>query len=256
VKDNAMTKSPNNNTLMPNRTRSQRCTTAFTLIELLVVIAIIGILASLLLPALAQAREKARTANCVSNLKQVAVCINLYVDDWAGYMPPASVIDGASGQSITWPKTLGAYVPKLGPTATSRPNRMFICPSAIYPGVNKSDISLTYACTSAMLGPTASSPCCTAQEPRKQSTILTPIAETPLIVEGKRQSGENSSRSNFPWTAPYASTDLSSGGPGACFYLDFRHNDGMNILYCDGSVRITSFAQAKAKFTKSIWEGR
>lgn len=59
----------------------------FTLIELLVVIAIIAILAAMLLPALNKARQKARDAQCLNNLKQIAVYMNFYLDDNQGYAP-------------------------------------------------------------------------------------------------------------------------------------------------------------------------
>lgn len=64
----------------PQRRRSGRTAHAFTLIELLVVVAIIALLAGLLLPVLARARDKGKTAKCQSNLRQLAMAAMMY--DW------------------------------------------------------------------------------------------------------------------------------------------------------------------------------
>src|SRR5450759_405569 len=69
---------------MANIRKAVRQALGFTLIELLVVIAIIAILAAMLLPALSQAREKAKSAKCISNLKQIGLAFQMYLNDYDG----------------------------------------------------------------------------------------------------------------------------------------------------------------------------
>jgi prepilin-type N-terminal cleavage/methylation domain-containing protein/prepilin-type processing-associated H-X9-DG protein len=83
---------------------------AFTLIELLVVIAIIAILAAILFPVFAQAREKARTASCLSNTKQVALAWQMYIQDFDETTTPAFNYDAtAAYTTIWWPKLTESY---------------------------------------------------------------------------------------------------------------------------------------------------
>lgn len=85
---------------------------AFTLIELLVVVAIIAALAALLLPALSSARERARTIACVSSLRQIGMCLQLYADDYEGHLCPTGTRfnpSACSGGDKQWFLFLAPY---------------------------------------------------------------------------------------------------------------------------------------------------
>ena len=101
----------------------------FTLIELLVVIAIIGILAAILFPVFAQARDKARQTACLSNMKQIGTAISLYVQD-ADQSYPLDDLETTSEAvwyDISWIKNVQSYV---------KSTQVFVCPSGAYFGTD------------------------------------------------------------------------------------------------------------------------
>ena len=88
---------------------SRRSTRGFTLIELLVVIAIIAILAAILFPVFARAREKARAASCMSNLKQLGLGMIMYVQDYDQCFPDSKVISYPGAPGGAWYTGPGYY---------------------------------------------------------------------------------------------------------------------------------------------------
>jgi len=109
--------------MLPRILHRPRRLSGFTLIELLVVIAIIAILASILFPVFARARENARRAACLSNLKQIGLGIQMYTQDYdeklVSYAYPPSV-QGDPG-TYGWQVALMPYV---------KSTQLFVCPSA------------------------------------------------------------------------------------------------------------------------------
>jgi prepilin-type N-terminal cleavage/methylation domain-containing protein/prepilin-type processing-associated H-X9-DG protein len=101
-----------------NRTNKRNA--GFTLIELLVVIAIIAILAAILFPVFARARENARKAVCMSNLKQIGLGLMMYVQDYDETYP-VSYFAGASAGKLTWYDVINPYI---------KNDQVFVCPTA------------------------------------------------------------------------------------------------------------------------------
>ena len=93
---------------------------AFTLIELLVVIGIIAILAGMLLPSLARAKESGRRISCVNNLRQMAISLTMYAGDNAGNYPPRTSGGSAAAPDPRWPGRLRNYYRDLA---------ILVCPS-------------------------------------------------------------------------------------------------------------------------------
>jgi prepilin-type N-terminal cleavage/methylation domain-containing protein/prepilin-type processing-associated H-X9-DG protein len=95
---------------------------AFTLIELLVVIAIISVLASILFPVFARARENARRTSCMSNMKQIATALTMYVQDYDEKLPLYRFLDSNGLAKLNSLQVLYPYIKNA---------QVFVCPSAV-----------------------------------------------------------------------------------------------------------------------------
>ncbi|GAB4465281.1 MAG: hypothetical protein OHK0029_35820 [Armatimonadaceae bacterium] len=100
--------------------RNERTPRGFTLIELLVVIAIIAILAAILFPVFAQAREKARQTSCLSNMKQVGLAILMYAQDYDEVLTRQFYVSFSRAENPRWQDAVLPY---------ARNTQIFTCPS-------------------------------------------------------------------------------------------------------------------------------
>ncbi|MFW5867119.1 MAG: DUF1559 domain-containing protein [Armatimonadota bacterium] len=113
-----------------------KCTKGFTLIELLVVIAIIAILAAILFPVFARAREKARQTSCLSNVKQMTLGFLMYAQDYDETMSPRYYrLDPSVAGGPHWPQLIYPYV---------KNDQVYQCPSARENSYGYNDATLAY----------------------------------------------------------------------------------------------------------------
>ena len=205
----------------------------FTLIELLVAIAIIAILAAILFPVFARAREKARQSSCQSNLKQIATGILMYVQDYDERFPPMFAYGAPSAQLRWWEDLTQPYVMN---------RQLFICPSSTRyqytyarPPEYPEALEFTYDCNAMGVGPPGSGAGgYGAGGPMRNGSYVAAIgdvkrpAECILIVDVGHTStpGREITRAER--------TDCFAASPG---YIGFKHNDMANWAFADGHVK-------------------
>jgi prepilin-type N-terminal cleavage/methylation domain-containing protein/prepilin-type processing-associated H-X9-DG protein len=230
---------PGEHLLMHIRTRK-----AFTLIELLVVIAIIAILAAILFPVFAQAREKARAAHCASNMKQIMTGVRMYAQDYDEQSPEFWAYAGAT-HVITWMEMIHPYVADTEvficasapravsaytPGCVAAPSR--VASSYVWPSWVRYSAYTWQPGLQMFAGfPTPRRSLCVNpwDECRGTETVAYP-AEAAFLLEG-HVINYNTAASPF---GSACTTGYSTDASNRNFY---RHNEGMNIAYCDGHVK-------------------
>ena len=216
--------------------RSAVKSTGFTLIELLVVIAIIAILAAILLPALNSARERGRSASCVSNLKQIGMAINNYLDDNNGRMPLTS--GWAKSGDVEFPKGDAPWFIRLMHYLSVPPvksgavywtendieSSALHCPSAT-PGNHTDGTSNKYLRVSYCFSAHAAADLYPNWLPNNHiSTFKTPSA----VVAAMDYNNDGQANINQTKGQAYGWRDKT--------FFGFRHNKMMNAVHVDGHV--------------------
>ncbi|WP_395091536.1 type II secretion system protein [Armatimonas sp.] len=238
---------------------------AFTLIELLVVIAIIAILAAILFPVFAQAREKARQTACLSNLKQIGTAFMMYSQDYDETMPPwtsnacGTLSGGAFAFQYLFPTLVDPYI-KNGAVQTSATGGdlkgVWACPTT---KASLSSFSNTYAYNYYSLGGTSN---CTgaglsaAYAPFDGSTYAYPAslaslgrpAETFMLTDGAQLSrppaaysvNGNSANNNGVWGSHQGGNGVIAPSAGASTNTAinrFLTGTLTMVLYADGHAK-------------------
>ena len=200
----------------------------FTLIELLVVIAIIGILASILFPVFARARENARRTSCLSNLKQIGLGVMQYTQDYDEKLPLYQIL---TTPSLSWQWQIMPYV---------KSTQLFVCPSAqkIATGTaNSCDPTYIPPIPSNILGGYGMNYHYLGDTAGISLAAIDKSAETVFAGEANGLASTRVIYRPVLWGAGSGSTSCVSPAPTFGDNVADWHFGGNNILFCDGHAK-------------------